>query len=97
VINNFLLESKIYLMPTKLAIFHAFVRAVDHQRTLMYWHIRKRIFEEVQQSKDWADYGRFLVKYLSEHLQPEFGSDSSDFSMVNFTILFRLCMHCMHN
>lgn len=22
------------------------IRAVDHQRTLMYWHIGKRIFEE---------------------------------------------------
>lgn len=53
------------------------VRAVDHQRTLMYWHIGKRIFEEEQQSKDRADYGGFLIKYLSEQLQPEFGSGFS--------------------
>lgn len=53
------------------------VRAVDHQRTLMYWHIGKRIFEEEQQSKDRADYGSFLIKYLSEKLQPEFGSGFS--------------------
>jgi len=25
--------------------------AVDHQRTLMYWHIGKRIFEEEQEGK----------------------------------------------
>jgi len=31
------------------------IRAVDHQRTLMYWHIGKRIFEEEQEGKDRAD------------------------------------------
>ena len=42
------------------------IRAVDHQRTFMYWHIGKRIFEEEQQGKDRADYGKFLTKYISE-------------------------------
>ncbi|MBV8252401.1 MAG: DUF1016 family protein [Chitinophaga sp.] len=50
------------------------IRAVDHQRTLMYWHIGKRIFEEEQEGKDRADYGTYLIKYLSEKIQPEFGS-----------------------
>lgn len=53
------------------------IRAVDHQRTLMYWHIGKRIFEEEQQGKDRADYGTYVIKYLSEKLQPEFGSGFS--------------------
>jgi hypothetical protein len=53
------------------------IRAVDHQRTLMYWHIGKRIFEEEQQGKERAEYGTFLIKYLSEQLQPEFGSGFS--------------------
>lgn len=53
------------------------IRAVDHQRTLMYWHIGKRIFEEEQDGKDRADYGTSLIKYLSEQLQPEFGSGFS--------------------
>jgi hypothetical protein len=53
------------------------IRAVDHQRTLMYWHIGKRIFEEEQEGKERADYGKFLIKYLSEQLQPEFGSGFS--------------------
>jgi len=52
-------------------------RAVDHQRTLMYWHIGKWIFGEEQQSKNGADYGSFLIKYLSEKLQPKFGSGFS--------------------
>ena len=50
------------------------IKAVDHQRTLMYWHIGKRIFEEEQEGKDRADYWKYLIKYLSEQLQPEFGS-----------------------
>lgn len=53
------------------------IRAIDHQRTLMYWHIGKRIFEEEQDGKERADYGTFLIKYLSEQLQPEFGSGFS--------------------
>lgn len=53
------------------------IRAVDHERVLMYWHIGKVIFEEEQQGKDRADYGTYLIKYLSEQLQPEFGSGFS--------------------
>jgi hypothetical protein len=53
------------------------IRVVDNQRTVMYWHIGKRIFEEEQQGKDRADYGNYLIKFLSEHLQPEFGSGFS--------------------
>ena len=33
------------------------IRAVDHERTLMYWHIGKRIFEEEQNGEDRAEYG----------------------------------------
>lgn len=50
------------------------IRSVDFERTLMYWHIGKRIFEEEQQGKDRAEYGKYIIKYLSEQLQPEFGS-----------------------
>jgi predicted nuclease of restriction endonuclease-like (RecB) superfamily len=50
------------------------IRSVDHERTLMYWDIGKRIFEEEQQGKDRADYATFLLKYISNKLQPEYGS-----------------------
>ncbi len=53
------------------------IRVVDHQRTLMYWYIGKRIFEEEQEGKERANYGTFLIKYLSEQLQPEFGKGFS--------------------
>jgi len=44
---------------------------------LMYWHIGQRIFLEEQGGKDRADYGKFLIKTISEQLQPEFGSGYS--------------------
>ena len=50
------------------------IRAVDQTRVLMYWNIGKRIFEEEQAGKERADYGSYLIKSLSEALQPEFGS-----------------------
>ncbi|WP_293902847.1 MULTISPECIES: PDDEXK nuclease domain-containing protein [unclassified Sphingobacterium] len=53
------------------------VRAIDHQRTLMYWHIGQRIFEQEQEGKERADYGKYIIKYLSAELQPEFGSGFS--------------------
>lgn len=53
------------------------IRAVDNERTLMYWTIGKRIFEEEQQGKDRADYGSYLIKFLAEQLQPEYGSGFS--------------------
>ena len=53
------------------------IRSVDHHRTVLYWHIGERIFNEEQQGKDRADYGNYLIKYLSEQLLPEFGSGFS--------------------
>jgi predicted nuclease of restriction endonuclease-like (RecB) superfamily len=70
-INNNLVEEvkSIILQSREKAI-----RAVDHTRVLMYWNIGKRIFEEEQEGKERATYGSFLIKSLSEVLQPEFGS-----------------------
>jgi hypothetical protein len=48
------------------------IRLVDHHRTVMYWHIGERIFNEEQQDSR-ADYGNYLIKYLSKQLLPEFG------------------------
>lgn len=43
----------------------------------MYWQIGKVIFEEEQEGKERAGYGEFLIKSLSEYLQPQFGSGFS--------------------
>lgn len=53
------------------------IRSVDHQRTLMYWNIGKRIFEEEQEGKERADYGKYLTQFIANELEPEYGSGFS--------------------
>ena len=65
------------------------IRAVDNARVLMYWNIGKRIFEEEQAGKERADYGSFLIKSLSEVLQPEFGSGFSVRQLERYRQFFR--------
>lgn len=65
------------------------IRAVDHERVMMYWHIGRRIFEEEQQGQDRAGYGEYLIKYLSEQLQPEFGSGFSRRQLELFRQFYR--------
>lgn len=65
------------------------IRAVDHRRTLMYWHIGKRIFEEEQEGKDRADYGKYLTKYIAEELEPEYGSGFSKRQIELFRQFYR--------
>ena len=50
------------------------VRSVDFTRVQMYWALGKRIFEEEQQGKERADYGKHLIENLSKRLEAEFGS-----------------------
>lgn len=65
------------------------VRAVDHQRTLMYWHIGERIFEEEQDGKDRADYGKYLTEFIAQALEPEFGSGFSKRQIELFRQFYR--------
>lgn len=65
------------------------IRQVDHERTLMYWHIGKRIFEEEQQGKDRADYGHYLTKFIAEQLEPEYGSGFSKRQVELFRQFYR--------
>lgn len=53
------------------------VRSVDYCRVQMYWNLGRRIFEEEQQGKDRADYGKYIIKNLSKCLTPEYGSGFS--------------------
>ncbi|SDG01633.1 Predicted nuclease of restriction endonuclease-like (RecB) superfamily, DUF1016 family [Chitinophaga filiformis] len=66
------------------------VRAVDHARVLMYWNIGKRIFEEEQAGKERAEYGSYLLKSLSEALQPEFGSGFSVRQLERYRQFYRM-------
>jgi predicted nuclease of restriction endonuclease-like (RecB) superfamily len=53
------------------------IRSVDTERVLMYWQIGKVIFEEEQQGKERAEYGKFLIKSISNEFQPQFGTGFS--------------------
>lgn len=66
------------------------IRSVDFQRTLLYWHIGERIFNEEQEGKERANYGDYLIKYLSEQLQPEFGSGFSYRQLNRYRQFYRL-------
>jgi predicted nuclease of restriction endonuclease-like (RecB) superfamily len=66
------------------------IRSVDYQRTLMYWHIGQRIFKEEQNGKERAEYGTYLIKYLSEQLQPEFGSGFSRRQLEKYRQFYRV-------
>jgi len=65
------------------------IRSVDHERTLMYWHIGQRIFEEEQLGKDRADYGSYLTKLIADQLEPEFGSGFSKRQVELFRQFYR--------
>jgi predicted nuclease of restriction endonuclease-like (RecB) superfamily len=65
------------------------IRAVDNERTLMYWRIGRRIFEEEQEGKERADYGEYLTKYISQQLEPEFGSGFSKRQIELFRQFYR--------
>ena len=53
------------------------IRSVDTERVLMYWQIGKVIFEEEQGGKQRAEYGKFLIKSISDIFQPQLGTGFS--------------------
>jgi len=65
------------------------IRLVDHERTLMYWQVGKRIFEEEQQGKDRADYGNYLTRFVANQLEPEYGSGFSKRQIELFRQFYR--------
>ena len=53
------------------------IRSVDFQRVIMYWKMGERIVVEEQQGKVRAEYGRYLLRNLSDELVPNYGSGFS--------------------
>ncbi|MCK5293140.1 MAG: hypothetical protein KAJ49_00700 [Arcobacteraceae bacterium] len=66
------------------------IKAVDTQRVILYWNIGKRIFEEVQDKKDRADYGKQIIKTLSVELEPIYGSGYSYMQLYLFLQLYKM-------
>ena len=52
-------------------------QAVDHSMVNTYWKIGRRIVEEEQQGQHRAEYGKQIIKMLSEELTHEYGSGFS--------------------
>jgi len=74
IINNVLKDDieKLILTAQQKAI-----KAVDFQRVVLYWQIGEKIFNEIQNQKTRANYGKKLIKTLSNELEPKFGSGYS--------------------
>lgn len=66
------------------------IRSVDTERVLMYWQIGKIILEEEQEGKERADYGKFLIKSLSESLEPQFGTGFSVRQLERYRQFYRV-------
>jgi hypothetical protein len=69
------------------------IRSVDFHRVQLNWHIGRYIFEDEQQGKVRAEYGKYLIKYLSRNLEPVYGSSYSTrnlYFLFSFTKLFQL-------
>ena len=52
-------------------------RSVNHERTVTYWHIGRRLVEEEQSGNLRADYGKRLIADLGVTLTKEFGDGFS--------------------
>jgi len=53
------------------------IRSVDFHKVQLNWHIGKFIFEDQQKGEKRAEYGKYLIKYLSNNLEPIYGSSYS--------------------
>lgn len=67
---------------------HAVVNSVNHVMVHTYWEIGRRIFEEEQQGKHRADYGKGLIQALSEELSKEFGKGVSTSNLANMRLFY---------
>lgn len=52
-------------------------RSINHERTIAYWHIGRRIVEEEQEGAERAKYKEYLIKTLAITLEKEFGDGFS--------------------
>ena len=59
------------------------VRAINQTMVYTYYEIGRMIFEEEQNGKDRAEYGKQLLKGLSKQLNQKFGKRSSVVNLEN--------------
>ena len=71
--NEFISEIKGVIEQSRLKA----IRSVDHIRVSMYWELGRKIVEEEQLGNERAEYGKFLIKNLSQFLKISYGSGFS--------------------
>ncbi len=59
-------------------------RAINFTMVEAYWNVGRKIVEEEQQGKERAEYGKLLVRRLSERLTAEFGAGFSETNLAYF-------------
>ena len=77
--NALVADVKALLHSAKNSVY----QQINHTMTQAYWGIGKRIVEEEQQGKSRAEYGKGLIKHLSQELSREFGKGFSVDNMEN--------------
>ena len=65
------------------------IRSVDFHKVQLNWHIGKFIFEDEQKGKERADYGKYLIKYLSKNLEPVYGGSYSTRNLYLFIQFYK--------
>lgn len=65
------------------------IRSFDFHRVQLNWHIGRYIFEDEQNGKERAEYGKYLVKYLSKNIEPLYGSSFSVRQLERFRQFYR--------
>ena len=75
--NHFIDDVKQIVSSAKQQVYNA----VNTAMVISYWLIGKRIVEEEQNGKERAEYGKFIIKSLSEELTKEFGKGFSKRSL----------------
>ncbi|NEW60203.1 DUF1016 domain-containing protein [Sulfurovum sp. bin170] len=66
-------DVKILIENAKIKV----VCTVENQRAMHYWEVGERIFKEVQEGKERAEYGKQVIKNLSKEIEPLYGSGYS--------------------
>lgn len=65
------------------------IRSVDFHKVQLNWHIGKFIFEDEQKGKERAEYGKYLIKYLSKNLEPLYGTSYAVRQLERFRQFYR--------
>ncbi|MFH1846614.1 MAG: PDDEXK nuclease domain-containing protein [Candidatus Omnitrophota bacterium] len=64
-------------------------RVINTEMVMAYWNVGKEIVEEDQRGKKRAEYGRFVLKELSEKLTAEFGKGFDESNLRNIRMFYR--------